>query len=659
MKRASQQALSTPSFRTPADCTPWVLGGLWPTELNAVTTETATMAEYLKRDLQRIADSANEKMRILAESGLHGDERTAEETRVINVARAFAVLRVESTVRQLRKEAIGFQTEYLRLDSVANRGTPAIEQTQIVDMTELREALRDGAQKDARREEPQREPVNGRRRYGRHAAERPAVTVDAEQVQAEEVQVMPAVPVSEPVSEPISVPISEPVSEPVPEPADRSEPRRWWESAPPPPQAPAASLEETEPPEPLETPEAREMPGVPDIPPSDIAQVPEAPEVAEVREAPGAPEAVAEVPPEPAAPAAEPGTPAATEHVPAPPRAAPPTAPGAGGAVGWTGPVTESPTTPPGAGVTGPAPSGTTPAGAEPEPVTAATGHQRQPEPEPEPELEPLPRPEEIPLQWFGGRVEDPPEYVPPPRPAPRDTPAEPVARPVAPVPSTPRRVDTAGADGEPRLARLLEYVARQEPGLRWAIGARADGATVLVTDLAYGWIPPGLDLPADVELLPPARRRGNATALLGQAGDTVSRLVYAPGDPFRGGGEAEAGASSAPRQLPDVDDLGWKLGEATHWRDGLPRMVNTLARAAAAGTGVVEAELDVLRVHLDTARYQLMSLYPDVDPNVLLNCLLLAATEALATGDKVAANYHFSWFEALSAPAGSQWNTY
>lgn len=647
MKRASQQALSTPSFRTPADCTPWVLGGLWPTELNAVTTETATMAEYLKRDLQRIADSANEKMRILAESGLHGDERTAEETRVINVARAFAVLRVESTVRQLRKEAIGFQTEYLRLDSAANRDTPAIEQTQIVDMSELREALRKGAQTDARRDESRREPVNGRRRHGRHAAERPPVTVDAEEVQAqevqaEEVQEMPAVPVSEP--------------------ADRSEPRRWWESAPPPPQAPAASFEENEPPgpppEPLETPEApgaREMPGLPDTPPPDIVQVPEAPEAPEAPEVPEVREAVAEVPPEPAA---EPGTPAAAEQVPAPPRAAPLTAPSAGGALGWTGPVTESPITPRGAGVTGPAP--TTPAGTEPEPVApAATGHQRQPEPEPEAELEPLPRPEEIPLQWFGGRVEDPPEYVPPPRPAPRDTPAAPVARPVAPVPATPRRADAAGADGEPRLARLLEYVARQEPGLRWAIGVRADGVTVLVTDLAYGWIPPGVDLPADVELLAPGRRRGNATALLGQAGDTVSRLVYAPGDPFRGGGEAEAGASSAPRQLPDVDDLGWKLGEATHWRDGLPRMVNTLARAAAAGTGVVEAELDVLRVHLDTARYQLMSLYPDVDPNVLLNCLLLAATEALATGDKVAANYHFSWFEALSAPAGSQWNTY
>ena len=81
---------------------------------------------------------------------------------------------------------------------------------------------------------------------------------------------------------------------------------------------------------------------------------------------------------------------------------------------------------------------------------------------------------------------------------------------------------------------------------------------------------------------------------------------------------------------MPAVDDLGWELGEATHWRDGLPRMVHTLARAGAAGTGIVEAEIDLLRVHSDTARYQLLAQYPDVDP-ALLNCLLLAATEAIA----------------------------
>ncbi|HZE16040.1 MAG TPA: DUF5631 domain-containing protein, partial [Mycobacterium sp.] len=57
--------------------------------------------------------------------------------------------------------------------------------------------------------------------------------------------------------------------------------------------------------------------------------------------------------------------------------------------------------------------------------------------------------------------------------------------------------------------------------------------------------------------------------------------------------------------------------------------MVNTVARAGAAETGVLEAEIDVLRVHLDTARYQLLAEYPDLVAALQLNCMLLAATES------------------------------
>jgi hypothetical protein len=77
---------------------------------------------------------------------------------------------------------------------------------------------------------------------------------------------------------------------------------------------------------------------------------------------------------------------------------------------------------------------------------------------------------------------------------------------------------------------------------------------------------------------------------------------------------------------------------------------VHTVARAAASGTGVAEAEIDVLRVHLDTARHRLLVQYPDVEPRALLDCLLLSATESLATGDPVSANYHFAWFQKLGA---------
>jgi hypothetical protein len=88
-----------------------------------------------------------------------------------------------------------------------------------------------------------------------------------------------------------------------------------------------------------------------------------------------------------------------------------------------------------------------------------------------------------------------------------------------------------------------------------------------------------------------------------------------------------------------------------------LPRIVHTLAKAGAAHTGVVDAEIDVLRVHSDTARYQLLAQYPDVDAALLSNCLLLAATEAIATGDELSANYHFAWFEALNASSASEWS--
>jgi squalene cyclase len=84
--------------------------------------------------------------------------------------------------------------------------------------------------------------------------------------------------------------------------------------------------------------------------------------------------------------------------------------------------------------------------------------------------------------------------------------------------------------------------------------------------------------------------------------------------------------------------------------------MVHTLAKAGAAGTGVLDAEIDILRVYLDTSRYQLFAQYPDIDAGLLLNCLLLAATEGMATGDLVNANYHFAWFQMLSVPRAGGW---
>lgn len=343
LKRATERALAVPAFGAMPDCTPWVIGGLWPAELETVTQATANVAQHLKNDLQRIADSANERLRALGRADLSESVRRSEEARIIEAARAFAVQRVESSIRQLRSDADEFDTD-------------------------------------------------------------------------------PAMPVVVPTSE-AAAPV---VAEPEPEPDDHT-------------------------------------------------------------------------------------------------------------------------------------------------------------------------------------------------------------------------------------LERLLEFVARQEPGLRWAVGERDDGTVALVTDLAHGWIPPGVALPAGVGLLAPAVRRGRISEMLG---DVVRSAVYHPGDPFSSARDRPPVSSPSARELPPVDDMGWKLVDATHWRDGLPRMVHTLAKAGAARTGVLDAEVDVLRVHSDTARYQLMAQYPDVDPALLSNCLLLAATEAIAVGDELSANYHFGWFEALNAPKPSSWGS-
>lgn len=63
--------------------------------------------------------------------------------------------------------------------------------------------------------------------------------------------------------------------------------------------------------------------------------------------------------------------------------------------------------------------------------------------------------------------------------------------------------------------------------------------------------------------------------------------------------------------------------------------------------------EADLLRVHLDTARSQVLAQYPKIDTALLLNCMLLAATEAFVVGDPVSANYHFSWFQELGDAGG------
>jgi Family of unknown function (DUF5631)/Family of unknown function (DUF5632) len=508
LRRAAQESLKIPAFRSPVDCTPWVTGGLWPAELSTVTAETAPLVKYLKADLQRIVNSANEELKNIRCAGLIDSTRQAEEARVINDARAFAVRRVESTVRHLHTMRSKMATEHRPVN-----GAVDTEKT-----TRFKLAP------------PRPEPTP---------------PTDTPEPAAPEQDFQPAPSVEQPKSwepaplEDWDLPLAEP-SEP-----ETSEPETAeFETAEP----ETFEFEITEP-EIAEPEESRPKHALE----SDDTEVLE--ELASLLQQ--------------ITPLAEP-------------------------------PVVE--------------PLAVQPMVAEPLAV-------------------------EVPA-------------VEPPSPVPAAGHAEPGTD----VPEATRHlpvVEPAESERD-RLERLLKFVARQEPGLRWAIGTREDGTTLLVTDLAHGWIPPGITLPAEVELLEPARRTGAAAALLGQ---TTLSAKYAPGDPLGWATDYEVtDTSSQPRELPAVDDLGWVLGEATHWRDGLPRMVNTLAKAGAAGTGIVEAEIDILRVYLDTSRYQLLAQYPDVDSGLLLNCLLLAATEGIATKNQVSANYHFAWFQLLSAPPASGW---
>jgi hypothetical protein len=475
------------------DCTPWVTGGLWPAELSTATADTAPLVKYLKADLQKIVNSANEELLGIRRAGLADAVRQAEEARVINGARAFAVRRVESTVRHLRNMTPKLPAEHRTVKAV--NGTDDTEKTRRFKVVPVAQTETD---------EPTDRPAP--------PLPPPPPTEYSDQDHPE----APVVDLHDSWTEPV-------VAAELPAPAaelDRGEPER---------STPRHAVD------------------------SDDTEVLE--EIATVLQ---------DI------------APLADTPLERPPR--------------------------------------------RPAPARPAEA----------PVDEPLPEP-------TAARHAEPP--VPP---------VEDVAtaqQPAPPVESESERE---------RLERLLKFVARQEPGLRWAIANRANGTTLLVTDLAHGWIPPGIKLPAEVRLLEPERRTGNAAALLGQ---TAVLATYAPGDPLGWASDYDVtDTSSQPRELPAVEDLGWLLSEATHWRDGLPRMVHTLAKAGAGGTGVIDAEIDILRVYLDTSRYQLFAMYPDIDTGLLLNCLLLAATEGIAAGNLVNANYHFAWFQMLSTPAASGW---
>lgn len=548
-----------PAFSSPVDCTPWVIGGLWPAEFSSITDENAMLAKHLKADLQRITSRTNDELKVIKRAGMADAARQAAETRAIDEARAHAARRVESAVRHLH--------------TMKAAGRPAYPRPRL----------------------PQR-PARGDLDKTLVMPAVPAVPIDGSA--DEKTEVIAAVPAVEPAGDE--------------EPGDEEEAAAGRHRFP-------GDDDDA-----AETAVLPELHGPAEVVDADaettrlqgLTAFDET--VADDAEAFGGRHRVSggdDDAPE-------------TADLPAPP-----------------GPVEVVEPEPETIRLQGLIAADAI-AAMDPEPTVDAVADQPAQEDDEDEEAEAVADDTDAP-------AEDGP--APEPQTATTSEPQVPVAEPQAPVAQSALPPVPAESDGE-RLQRLLSFVVRQEPKLNWAVGDRADGTTLLVTDLAHGWIPPGITLPADVCLLQPGRRTGKVPALLGE---TTRAVTYTPGDPVgRSADFAETEPSVQPRALPAVADLGWELGQITHWRDGLPRLVHTLAKAATSGTGVVEDEADLLRVHLDTARYQVLTQYPDIDPALLLNCLLLATTDSSVAGDRVSANYHFAWFQKLDERPVSQWTT-
>lgn len=205
--------------------------------------------------------------------------------------------------------------------------------------------------------------------------------------------------------------------------------------------------------------------------------------------------------------------------------------------------------------------------------------------------------------------------------------------------------VGTAAADSvaQQRCDQFVQAVARQEPRLRWTVGTRSDGSTVVATDLAGGWVPPGVGVPRGADLLEP----GSPVTLRDVVKDSDFHAEFTPGQPLS---DTRVGLSDLPRQVDQIPDLARKLRQATQWRDGLPSVAHTLAYAWAHGGGARPIELEELHRARAAQREAVLDSYHagEVDPHEVGNWMLLAAIDAVHNKQPWLANYHFTWFDSL-----------
>ncbi|VAZ96360.1 hypothetical protein LAUMK35_03314 [Mycobacterium pseudokansasii] len=194
--------------------------------------------------------------------------------------------------------------------------------------------------------------------------------------------------------------------------------------------------------------------------------------------------------------------------------------------------------------------------------------------------------------------------------------------------------------------------MARQEPALSWAAGLRDDArTTLLVTDLAGGWIPPHVRLPAHLTLLEPATRRRDATVedLLGAV--TVAAVHHPHGYVSEAGPDAPAlSGDRTARSAPTIDELGPTLIDHVRRQDGLPRVAQAVAIAAVRKYGVPDNEAELIRDKTTEIRQSVLTAYPDHDIASVVDWMLLAAIGALIDGDQTGANYHLAWALATTS---------
>lgn len=200
-------------------------------------------------------------------------------------------------------------------------------------------------------------------------------------------------------------------------------------------------------------------------------------------------------------------------------------------------------------------------------------------------------------------------------------------------------------------LQAKVDAVARQEPAIAWAVGLLDDDTTMLLTtDVAGGWVPPYVKLPAGITLLEPSARRRDMSAvdLLGPVTVVAAYQPHgyiadaAPSDPALTGERARHGQY--------VDEFGPSLVDAVTRRSGLPAFTQGVAKAAVRRTGVLDSEADQLRMALRDIRAEVIGGYPRHKPELVANWMLLSAIEAVVDGHQELANYHLAWYTASFA---------